>query len=125
MTPAARSMYVFGIYATLAGVTFLVAPAQAVSLLQLSPIASGWLRVIGMFGVIIGLDDVVAARAECLPFLKLSVPLRYGFATGIITLVATGQLTPPTLTFGVIDIIGASWTLLGLRAATARRVAAS
>jgi hypothetical protein len=121
MTPAARSMYWFGIYATLTGVGFLVAPQMMITMLRVSPLESGWARVIGIFAVIIGLDDIVAARAECLPFLKLSVPLRYAFVMTIVTLVATGQLSTPTVLFGAIDFVGATWTLLALRGQSAVR----
>jgi hypothetical protein len=121
MTPAARSMYWFGIYATLTGAGFLIAPQMMIANLHVSPLESGWARVIGIFALIIGLDDIVAARAECLPFLKLSVPLRYAFVLTITTLVATGQLATPTLMFGAIDFVGATWTLLALRGQSAVR----
>ena len=115
MTPAARSMYYFGIYATVTGAGFLLFPEMMLSMLQMPPLSVGWARIIGMFAVIIGLDDIVAARAECLPFLKLSVPLRYGFATGVVLLVVTQQMTPNTLLFGAVDFVCATWTMLALR----------
>jgi len=115
MTKAAQSMYVFGVYGALTGMGFVIAPETMISTLHMAPISPGWARTIGMLAFIIGVDDIVAARAECVPFLKLSVPLRYGFATGITTLVVTGQMSVTTLGFGAVDLVGATWTMLALR----------
>jgi hypothetical protein len=117
MTPAARSMLAFGIYATTTGASFIIAPTLAVSMLQLAPISPGWMRTVGLLAMVIGVNDIVMARAESLAFLRLSVPLRYGFATGVFALVATGQMSTMTFLFGLFDAIGATWTLVALRKA--------
>ncbi|HEX8171471.1 MAG TPA: hypothetical protein VF824_13105 [Thermoanaerobaculia bacterium] len=116
MSRAARSLFVFGIYVLAVGVAFVLAPAAVIALLHLPPVADGWARVVGLLALVIGGYDVVGSRAECLPYIRASVYLRLGFAIGVIALVATRQMPPAALPLGAIDLAGAAWTALALRA---------
>jgi hypothetical protein len=115
MTRAARSLFVFGIYVLLAGAAFLSAPAEIIARLHLPPTADGWVRVIGLLALVIGVYDIVGSRSGLLAYIRASVFVRVGFAAGIALLVLARQMPLTLLPFGAIDFAGAIWTALALR----------
>lgn len=115
MTRAARSLFAFGIYVVVVGVLFVSAPATMVSLLQLPLAPTGWGRMIGLLALVIGAYDVVAARAECTPYIRASIPVRFAFATATVLLVVSGEMPATLLPLGAIDAAGALWTAFALR----------
>ncbi len=115
MSPAARSLFFFGAYVFVVGIALLAAPAALASLLRLPPAAVGWVRVVGLLTLVIGSYDMVASRAECLPYIRSSIPVRVGFAAGTALLVLFGQMPLSVLLLGTTDIAGAIWTAVALR----------
>ena len=111
MTKAAKSLFIFGIYAVLAGLAFVAVPEALISTLHLPAISSGWARAIGL----IGTYDIVSARAESMPLIRASVFVRLGFAVGITLLVIVGQMPISTMPLGAIDAAGAIWTAFALK----------
>lgn len=97
------------------GVLFLAIPETLLRVLRLPAAPAGWLRIIGLLALVIGAYDLVGARAESLPYIKASVPLRFGFAAGMTLLVVLGQMPATTLPLGAIDAAGAVWTMIALR----------
>ncbi len=124
MSRSARSLFVFGIYVMVTGIAFLVAPGFLSSTLQLPPATVGWARVIGLLALVIGAYDIVGSRAECTPYIRASVPVRFGFATGTVLLVVFGQMPATILVLGATDIAGALWTAFTLKARTPAAIAA-
>jgi len=116
MSRAARSLFVFGMYVVAVGEALIAAPAQFASLLHLPPATVGWVRVVGLLSVIIGTYDTVGSRAGCIPYIRASVPVRFGFAIGTALLVVFGQMPATILLLGATDIAGALWTAFELRA---------
>jgi hypothetical protein len=84
MSPAARSVNVFGIYLLLLGVVLLAAPNLLLGLFHLPPTTEVWLRVAGM--------------------LRASVPLFF------LAFVLAGWAEWPLLVFAGLDAAGAAWT---------------
>jgi hypothetical protein len=115
LSKAAQSLFVFGLYALLAGSAFLIAPDLVVSLAHLPPIPTGWARVIGLIALVIGTYDIVCARAECSAFFKASVFTRMGFAIASVLLVVLGQMPMPMMLLGAVDAAGALWTAIALK----------
>lgn len=115
MTRAARSLFLFGIFIVVVGAVLIAIPGTLMSLLRLPPATAGWARVVGLLAVVIGAYDATAGRAECLPYLRASIPIRFGFALGTILLVAAGEMPPTLLLFGATDAAGAIWTMFALR----------
>lgn len=124
MSRSARSLFIFGIYIVVTGAAFIVAPGSLSALLQLPPATVGWGRVIGLLALVIGAYDIAGSRAECLPYIRASVPVRFGFATGTVLLVAFGQMPATILLLGATDIAGALWTAFALKQGTPAAVAA-
>lgn len=108
-------MFAFGLYVIVAGLAFLAAPAAMVRLLGFPPASDGWVRVVGLLALVIGTYDLVGSRSGSLPYLRASVWVRFGFAAGLLILVAFGQMTPPVIAFAAVDVGGAIWTALALR----------
>jgi hypothetical protein len=115
MGKAAQSLFVFGLYAWVAGAAFIVAPESVLSLLHLPTMPAGWTRIVGFMALVIGTYDIVCARAGCGVFIKASIFTRLGFALGVAGLVQLGQMPGSTIFIGAVDAAGAIWTAIALR----------
>jgi hypothetical protein len=116
MSKAARSLFVFGLYAILAGTAFIAVPEPLLSVMHLPPLPTGWARVIGLLALVIGTYDIVCARAECQAFIRASVFTRSAFAVAAALLVIVGQMPASMILLGAVDAAGALWTAIALRA---------
>lgn len=125
MSAAARSLFVFGLYAIAAGLGLVFTPDVVLGLLGFPPAEDGWVRAVGVLAVCVGAYHVVAARHELIPYLRASVPVRIGFAAGLAGLVATGQMPRALLLLAAVDVAGAAWTAVALRGRHAARATAS
>ena len=115
MSAAARSVFVFGLYALCAGLGLVFAPAPILGLLRFPPAADGWVRVVGVLAVCVGAFHIVSARNELRPYFRASILIRLGFAIGLGTLVMMGWMPRALLLFASVDILGALWTGIALR----------
>lgn len=125
MSAPARSLFVFGLYAVVAGLGLVLTPALVLGLLQFPPAADGWVRVAGVLAITVGAYHIVAAHHELMPYVRATVPVRLGFALGLTALVATAQMPRALLLLAAIDIVSALWTFLSLRDDRGVRTAAS
>ena len=115
MTPAARSLFVFGLYLLAAGTQQLLVPALMLQP-QGQPVPTDvWVRVVGLLAIALGLYYRVAARAELLAFMRLSVWVRVGVALAFVGFAVSGLAPVALLGFGLIDAAGAAWTAGALR----------
>jgi hypothetical protein len=112
---------VFGLYMLVLGALLVVAPNVLLALFRLPATSEVWIRVVGMLVLFLGAYDVLAARAELLPFIAWSVPLRLSVILFFGAFVAAGLVSPVLLLFGAVDLCAASWTWLALRKAPAAR----
>ena len=115
MTPAARSLHVFGLYLVGAGCLLMLVPALLLAPLGLPAPADVWARVAGMLAAFLGIYYLLGARAELLTFMRASVWVRLSVIVILGAFVAAGQAPLPLLAFGVIDLAAAAWTWLALR----------
>lgn len=115
MTPAARTLFQFGLYLLVAGSALLLAPALMLQPLGVPVPADVWVRVVGLLAIALGLYYRVAARAELLAFMRLSVWVRLGVAAAFAVFVVVGLAPAALLGFGLIDAAGAAWTARALR----------
>ena len=115
MTPAARSLFVFGLYLLAAGTLLLLVPALMLQPLGLPVPTDVWVRVVGLLAIALGLYYRVAARAELLAFMRLSVWVRAGVALAFVGFAVGGLAPVALLVFGLIDAAGAAWTARALR----------
>jgi hypothetical protein len=115
MTPAARSLQIFGLYLLGAGGLLMLAPAALLGLLGLPAPADAWGRVAGLLVLFLGIYYLVGARAELLSFMRASVWVRASVIVVLGALVAAGLAPPPLMVFGIVDLAAAVWTALALR----------
>jgi hypothetical protein len=115
MSNAARSLFVFGVYAVLAGLSLLLVPGIVLAALGFPPASDGWVRVVGVLAVCVGVYHVISARHELQPYLRASVVVRLGFAIGLSGLVVTAQMPRALFLFAAADLLGAVWTAFALR----------
>jgi len=115
MSPAARSVNIFGIYLLLLGVVLLVAPNLLLGLFGMAATTEVWIRVVGMLCVLLGTYYRVSAGAESRPFFRASVMARSSVPVFFIIFVVAGWSQWPLILFGLADAAGALWTWTALR----------
>ncbi len=115
MSKAAKSILIFGIYLTIAGIGFLVIPNMVLSLLGFPETSEHWIRVVGVLAVVVGYYYIRAAINELKSFFSWTVHARVGVMIVFTVLVVQGLADPMLIGFGVIDLLGAIWTGLALR----------
>ncbi len=115
MSPAAKSLFVFGIYAVAAGAGLLLVPSLVLSTLGFPPGQDGWVRVVGVLAIVVGAYHIVGARNNLLPYIRASVWGRIGFAVLLGSLVVTSVMPTSLLLFAAIDLAAAVWTATTLR----------
>lgn len=115
MSPAARSLQVFGFYLVGAGALLMTVPTLLLAPLPVPPPADGWVHVVGLVAAVLGAYYLVGARAELLSFMVASVWLRVAVALAFGVFVAAGVLPAALLLFGLVDLAGAAWTWRALR----------
>ncbi|MBK8700708.1 MAG: hypothetical protein IPN29_14695 [Saprospiraceae bacterium] len=118
MSKSAKTLFYFGIYVLLTGLSILLVPQTFVTTLGLPDIPTGWARVIGLLVVVIGSYDLVIAKENATVLIRFSVFTRLFFALGVFFLVASQQMNTATLPLGVIDAVTAAWTWFTLRSET-------
>ena len=104
-----RSLYSFGIYAVLAGLTFFLYPA-IFDLMGLPAILDGWARLVGLLAFVVGCYYLVNASSGYRPFARATIIVRLGFAAGVLFLFLSKEMPAAILPFGIIDILAALWT---------------
>jgi len=115
MTPAARSVHLFGIYLLLLGVALLVTPNLLLTSFGLAPTEEVWIRVVGMVTAFLGIYYRVAAAAELRPFFFATVLLRASVSIFLLLFILAGWTQWPLFGFGLVDAAGALWTWTALK----------
>jgi hypothetical protein len=110
MSPAARSVNVFGTYLVVVGILLLAVPNALLSLFQLPLTTEVWLRVVGMLVAFLGIYYRVAAASEATSFFLTSVLLRASVPVFFLVFVLAGWVEWPLLLFAAVDAAGAAWT---------------
>lgn len=117
MSKPARSIFLFGIYLVVLGVTLVAVPNLLLSLFGFAETREVWIRVVGMLVLFLGAYDVQAARQEWDGFIRLSVLLRVSVPAFFGAFVLAGLAPPVLLLFAAADFAAAVWTWLALREA--------
>ena len=115
MTNAARSVFVFGVYLAVLGVGLMIVPNLVLAPFGFPATSEVWLRVAGSLVAIIGFFFLVAARHEFTAFFRATLIARPFLFLSLCTYVFAGLALPQLVLFGVVDLLGALWTLLALR----------
>jgi len=117
MKKSGTSVFVWGIYAVVTGITFLLVPNLPLTMLGLGESQEVYPRLLGVAITMLGYYYLRAARQESMtPFYAWSVHARLGLTASIIVLVLMDLAKPAMLGFAVTELAGSLWTALALRA---------
>jgi hypothetical protein len=72
--------------------------------------------MVGILAGVIGVFDILISRYQLKPLYRWTVWLRYFAAAFMVCLWAMGEVEIGILMFAAIDVGGATWTLLTMRA---------
>ncbi|AVR97299.1 hypothetical protein [Pseudoduganella armeniaca] len=114
MSRAAFSARVFSLYVMAVGAALVLVPNLLLGLFGIAPTGEIWIRVAGLIAFNLGIYVWVAAHHR--PFLQASVYTRSLVFVVLTGFAVTGMGEPMLALFGVLDLAGAIWTLLALRA---------
>lgn len=118
MSRAAVSIMAWGVYLMVAGLGFYLIPNLLLPIFGFAPTTEVWIRVLGLLSAVLGVIFFYCGRNEVVPFFRISVVARFGFAIGVVVLVILGLAAVPLLLFGALDAIGGTWTWLALQTPT-------
>ncbi len=115
MTNAGKSVYYFGFYLLILGVTLTGFPNMLLSTFQLPETNEVWIRVVGILVFNIGLYYVFMAPTNSSLFYTLTVYTRASILLWFIIFVLIGWAPATLILFGMADIAGAAWTYMAMR----------
>lgn len=115
MSPAARSIQLFGYYLLALAAVLLLAPNLLLQAFRLPPTHDVWIRVVGMLVGFLGVYYLLAVRAGLRAFFVWTVPVRVSVLLFFAAFVALGLAPPMLLAFAVVDALAAGWTWWALR----------
>jgi hypothetical protein len=114
MSPAAKSVYYFGFYLYLTGLTLIFVPNLFLKTLHLPESNDVWIRVVGVLAFCIGYYYHRTGAENITALLKHTIPTRIFVCISFTTFAALDFVSPILVVFGVIDLLGAllTWALL-------------
>jgi hypothetical protein len=116
MKKGAFSVFVFGIYLAAVGLLLVAVPNTFLGVAGLPPTGEVWIRVVGVLVLCLATYYTLAARAGITAFLRWTVGVRVGVTAFFAVFVALRLVASPFLVFAAVDLLGAVWTALALRA---------
>jgi hypothetical protein len=117
VTGATLSIRAFAIYLLVLGPVLIVAPALVLSPFGIPVPADIWIRVVGVLAAVIGIYYLQASRSALVPFYRATIPVRALVFVAFLAFVLLGLAPAALVLFGAVDLAGAVWTALALRAA--------
>ena len=114
MSASALSILVFGIYLVVIGSGFILLPNKILPLFKFPITNEPWIRVLGVVVLVLGYYYITAAQNELSSFFWATVIGRFGVLVLFSSLVIFKKAKPMLILFGIIDALGAVWTLLVL-----------
>ena len=116
MASSAFTVKVFGIYVVLTGIGLTLAPNLVLAPLGVPEAREVWLRSLGTLAIVVGYYYLACAAANARPFFVATVKGRFFFFALGIGLIMFADGPWQIVLFGLIDVAGAIWTHLALKA---------
>ena len=120
MSRAAKSLFVFGIYLLLLGLSLLLVPNLLLRVFGAPQTNEVWIRINGMFVLCLSFFYVQAARNELTIFIRWTVWARIAVIIYFAAFVLFVSAPKALLLFGLVDLLSAVWTWLALKKDEAR-----
>jgi hypothetical protein len=115
MSAAAKSIFYFGFYLYLVGLTLIFFPNVLLKSLQIPETNEVWIRVVGVLAFCLGYYYHRNGERNNIVFCSTTVPTRMFVFISFVTFVMLGYVSPMLIGFGAIDLLGAIWTWTALR----------
>lgn len=115
MTAAAKSVYYFGFYLYVVGLTLIFIPNIFLKTLQLQETNEVWVRVVGVLAFCIGYYYHRAGAENIKSFYKHTIPTRIIVCIAFISFALLKYISPIIIGIGAIDLAGAIWTWTALK----------
>jgi hypothetical protein len=125
MASAAFTIKAFGIYVVATGIALTLAPNLVLAPLGVPEAREVWLRQLGALAIVVGYYYLAAAAGNARPFFVATVKGRFLFFALGIGLILFANAPWQVSLFGLVDVAGAVWTHLALKAEEAVPVAAA
>lgn len=115
MSKAALSIFVYGVYALGAGLTFLFVPNLALPMYGMEPAADHWIMTVAILTLGLSYYYLSSARSENRLFFELSWKGRIWFFSATLVTVLLGKAPVGMIAVGSTDLIMALWTYWALQ----------
>lgn len=115
MTKASKSVYYFGIYLLVLGLTLVFVPNLLLNMFGLESSSEVWIRVVGTLAFALGLYYILVSPTNNETFLKVTVYNRLLIPVWFTFFVAMGWVKWQLILFGGVDLLGALWTWSAMR----------
>jgi hypothetical protein len=122
MASAAFTIKAFGIYVVVTGIGLMLAPNLMLAPLGVPEAREVWLRMVGALAIVLGYYYLVAAAGHARVFFVATVKGRFLFFALGIGLILLANAPWQIVLFGLVDVAGAVWTHLALKAEEAGTV---
>ena len=116
MGSPAFTIKVFGVYVVLTGLTLLLVPNMMLALFGAPDAKDAYVRVLGALAIVVGYYYWACGTAGVTAFFKATIPGRLVFFALGVGLVALAGAPSTLILFGLVDLAGAAWTFMALRA---------
>ena len=116
MAPAAFTIKAFGIYVVATGIGLTLAPNLVLAPLGVPEAREVWLRMLGALAIVVGYYYLASAAGNARAFFVATVKGRFLFFALGIGLILFANAPWQVLLFGLVDVAGAVWTHLALKA---------
>ena len=115
MTPAAKSVFFFGIYMVIEGFILMLIPNVLLGILGITETQEIWINIVGFALIVLGYYYMQLGKNNVIAFFKWSYPVRIFQIVFFIGLVVLKSA--PVILIGVAAVETASgiWTWLALR----------
>ena len=124
MTRTAKTIRAFGAYLIVLSLCLIVAPNLLLPLFGMPTTTEVWIRVAGVVVLNEGVCYWFAAQSDARPFFRASCVVRTLVPIAFGAFVLAGWAAPMLIGFGLVDLAGAAWTFLTMRAETRTAVKA-
>lgn len=115
MTLSAKSVYYFGLYLYVVGITLIIVPNFLLGTLQIPSTNEVWIRVAGVLALCIGYYYHRAGAGNIQAFFKHTIPTRIFVFIAFCAFALLNYVSPLLILFGIVDLAGAGWTWFALK----------
>lgn len=116
MSPAARSVSLFGLYMLVQGAILMLAPSLLLGPFGIPGADAPWVRIVGWALIALGTYYIVGARHEWRAMFRATVVVRVAQFGFFVALCAMTETPWVLVMFSAVELATGVWTALALRA---------